>query len=42
VIVVKDEAGLIDVKGFGAIDIANRYPDQFKFEIHTLDVIGTL
>jgi hypothetical protein len=26
VVVVEDEAGLIDVKGFGAIDVANRYP----------------
>src|SRR5512133_4319674 len=42
VVVVEDEAGLVDVEGLGAIDVANRYADKFEFEIHDFDVIGRL
>jgi hypothetical protein len=34
VVVVENETGLVDVESLGAVDIADRYTHEFKFEIH--------
>src|SRR4029453_12174682 len=38
VIMVEDETSLVDVEGFGAVDIADRHTDKFELDIHASTV----
>jgi Ca2+:H+ antiporter len=40
VVVVENEAGLVDVEGLGAVDVADRHTHEFKSEIHDSTVWG--